>query len=846
MSVSPLITGLFATSSAFALAILYGQAWVSSADKRSKRWRSQDPGFVDMLNYAAVVDDGVVVCKNGAFMAAWAYEAGDNASATTDERNQLSARINQALVKLGNGWMVHVDCVRRMAPGYPARNRSSFPDWVSQAIDEERRQLFERQGRMYEGYFVITATYFPPMLATQKFAELMFDDDRAAISDKARTTQLIEQFKRDAAALEARLGAGLKLTRLAAVKVQNEDGTVQVQDEFLRWLQLCATGIRQPVNLPPNPMYLDSVIGAQEMWSGVVPRIGRQYVQVVAIDGFPQDSTPGILSDLTELHCEYRWSTRFIFMETHEAVKHLENFRKKWRQRVRGFMDQMLQTSNGRVDLDALAMVADSDAAIAEVTSGAIAQGYYTSCVVLMSEDRGQVEADARKIVKAINDRGFGARIETINNVEAFMGSLPGHGVENVRRPLINTLNLADLMPVNTIWTGLNYAPCPMYSPEAPALMECVTHGATPFRLNLHVRDVGHTLVLGPTGTGKSVLLGLIAAQLRRYPQMSIFAFDKGMSMYGLCQAVGGRHFEIGGDAVELAFCPLQFLDAAGDRAWALDWMETLLGLNGVHVTPEQRNEISSALRSMGETGARTLSEFVGIVQNNVIREALRQYTVDGAMGQLLDAETDGLSLSEFSVFEVERLIDLGEKYALPVLLYLFRRIERSLRGQPAAIILDEAWIMLGHPTFRNKIKEWLLTLRKANCLVLMATQSISHAVDSGILNTILESTATKIFLPNGEAGNEDTAALYRRMGLNDKQIQIIAGALPKRQYYYVSEGGRRLFELALGPVAMAFVGASDKESVAEIRSLQARFGEEWIGEWLAIRGVVPPVVQAA
>jgi type IV secretion system protein VirB4 len=593
-------------------------------------------------------------------------------------------------------------------------------------------------------------------------------------------------------------------------------------------------------------MYLDSVIGAQEFWSGVVPRIGRQFIQVVAIDSFPQDSTPGILSDLTELHCEYRWSTRFIFMDTHEAVKHLENFRKKWRQRVRGFMDQMLQTNNGRVDLDALAMVADSDAAIAEVTSGAVAQGYYTSCVVLMSEDRGQVEADASKIVKAIRGRGFGARIETINNVEAFMGSLPGHGVENVRRPLINTLNLADLMPVNTIWTGLNYAPCPMYPPQAPALMECVTHGATPFRLNLHVRDVGHTLILGPTGSGKSVLLGLIAAQLRRYPKMSIFAFDKGMSMYALCQAVGGRHFEIGGDAGRLAFCPLQFLESAGDRAWALDWIETLLGLNGVEITPEQRNEIGLALRNMHQTGAKTLTEFVAIVQNNTIRDALTQYTVAGAMGQLLDADKDGLALSEFSLFEIEQLIDLGEKYALPVLLYLFRRIERSLRGQPAAIILDEAWIMLGHPAFRRKIKEWLLTLRKANCLVLMATQSISQAVESGILDTILESSATKIFLPNDKAGNEDIAGLYRKMGLNDKQVEIIAGAIPKRQYYYVSEGGRRLFELALGPVAMAFVGASDKESVAEIRKLQARFGEDWIGEWLAMRGVVPPVVQAA
>ena len=178
------------------------------------------------------------------------------------------------------------------------------------------------------------------------------------------------------------------------------------------------------------------------------------------------------------------------------------------------------------------------------------------------------------------------------------------------------------------------------------------------------------------------------------------------------------------------------------------------------------------------------------------------------------------------------------EKFALPVLLYLFRRIERALKGQPSVIILDEAWLMLGHPAFRAKIREWLKVLRKANCLVLMATQSLSDAANSVILDVIVESTATKIFLPNVYARDEDTSALYRRMGLNARQIEILATAIPKRQYYYVSENGRRLYDLALGPMALAFVGASDKESVATIKSLEAKFGHEWVHEWLAGRGL--------
>jgi len=832
------ISFAIAVCGAALLLILFARIRAVDAELKLKKHRSKDAGLADLLNYAAVVDDGVIVCKNGAFMASWLYKGDDNASSTDEQREMVSFRINQALADLGNGWMVHVDAVRRPAPNYSERNVSAFPDPVSAAIDEERRQLFEGLGAMYEGYFVLTLTWFPPLLAQRKFVELMFDDDAEVVGKKARTKGLINQFKREISGIENRLTTAVKLTRLRGQKIVNEDGSRVTHDDFLSWLQFCVTGVSHPVQLPNNPMYMDAYIGGQEMWGGVVPKVGRKFIQVVSIEGFPLESHPGILSALAELPVEYRWSSRFIFMDQHESVKHLDKFRKKWKQKVRGFFDQVFNTNSGNVDQDALTMVQDAESAIAEVNSGLVAVGYYTSVVVLMDESRDRLEQSARQVEKSINRLGFAARTETINTLDAYLGSLPGHGVENVRRPLINTMNLADLLPTSTIWTGTAEAPCPMYPPLSPALMHCVTSGSTPFRLNLHVRDLGHTFMFGPTGAGKSTHLALIAAQLRRYAGMSIFAFDKGMSMYPLTKAVGGLHFSVGADDDRLSFCPLQYLETKSDRAWAMEWIDTILALNGVNSTPAQRNEIAHAIVSMHESGARTLSEFSLTIQDESIREAIRQYTVDGSMGHLLDADEDGLSLTDFTTFEIEELMNLGEKFALPVLLYLFRRIERSLKGQPAVIILDEAWLMLGHPAFREKIREWLKVLRKANCLVLMATQSLSDAANSGILDVIVESTATKIFLPNVYARDEDTSALYRRMGLNARQIEILATAVPKRQYYYVSENGRRLYDLALGPLALSFVGASDKESVAAIKQLEAKFGEQWVHEWLAGRGL--------
>jgi type IV secretion system protein VirB4 len=801
-------------------------------------YRSTVAGVADLLNPAAVVDDGVIVGKNGCLMAAWAYEGRDHASSTDEQKEAVSIRINQALSRLGSGWMLHVDSIRRPAPEYPARGLSHFPDPVTAAMDEERRRLFERLGTLYEGGFVLTVTWLPPILAQKRFVALMFDDDSLAPDRHAQTRELIQSFQRECGVLESRLSLSLKLQRLKSRTVVNEDGTSLTYDDFLSHIQFCVTGLTHPVVLPSLPIYLDAVIGGQELWTGTVPKIGRHFIQCVAIEGFPMESYPGILSSLSELPVACRWSSRFIAMDAHEAVAAMDQYRKKWKQKVRGLFDQVFNTGHGHVDQDAVLMVDDAETAMAEVNSGLVALGYYTSVVVLMDEDRSAVEAAARQIEKSINALGFVARVETINTLEAFMGSLPGHGVENVRRPLINTLNLADLIPTSTIWTGERQAPCPMYPPGAPPLLHCVTNGRTPFRLNLHVRDLGHTMIFGPVGAGKSTLLGTLAQAFQRYPDMNVFAFDKGMSMYTLTKAAGGQHTIVAGDEEPLAFCPLQFLQTPGDRAWAGEWIETLLALNQVVISPAQRNAIAETLLRMHQNGDRTLSAFCFSIQDQPIREALKPYTVEGAMGHLLDADRDGLALNRLTVFEIEDLMNLGERYALPVLLYLFRRIERSIQGQPAAILLDEAWVMLGHPVFREKIREWLKVMRKANCAVVMATQSLTDAANSGILDVIVESTATKIFLPNLYARDPDTAALYARMGLNPRQIDILATAVPKRDYYTVSEKGRRLFDLALGPLALAFVGVSDKDSVAAVRQLVKTYGAKWVNEWLRSRNL--------
>jgi type IV secretion system protein VirB4 len=328
---------------------------------------------------------------------------------------------------------------------------------------------------------------------------------------------------------------------------------------------------------------------------------------------------------------------------------------------------------------------------------------------------------------------------------------------------------------------------------------------------------------------------------------MTITAFDKGRSLYGLCAASKGRHYDIGHDESTLTLAPLSELESPSDLIWAEEWITTCVELqSGRALTPMQKAEIHRAITLLQThpREARSLTEFVGTVQDEEIRSALTHYTISGAMGHLLDGQADSLASSVFTVFEIDELMALGEKNALPVLLYLFRRFERSLKGQPAILSLDEAWVMLGHPVFQARLRKWFKELRKSNCIVLLATQNLSDILNSGLLDVLLEQCPTKIFLPNMEADLEGTAEnpgpanLYRAFGLNDREIALLKHSQSKRHYYLKSPEGRRLFELGLGPVALSFVAVSGREDVEFIRQFQHQYGESWPLAWLQHRGV--------
>ncbi|MDY0215037.1 MAG: conjugal transfer protein TrbE [Bacilli bacterium] len=807
-----------------------------------KHYRDQAAGLPDLLNYAAMIEKGIMLNKDGSLTAGFFYRAQDISSATAMERNHIAAKMNHVLAKLGNGWAIHMDASRLPITQYPNKSEVHFSDPITELMDDERREFFKNDGFHYETVYTMILTYMPPNVSKTKIGDMMFDEDQ--ISKKNIGTKTLEYFKLKIDEFESFASNIIAISRMLPRKSEDEFRQIHYQDDLLKFINFALVGKHHAVNLPPIPMYMDSYIGAYQLYGGITPKVDNYFIGVVAIDGFPQESTPNMLDSLGKLAINYRWNTRFIFMDQHEALAELNKYRRKWNQKIRGWKEQLLGIPSTRIDEHALSMVQEIDEASAEINSGLLAYGYYTSNVILMDSDSSNLSYNLKEVARIIENLGFNARIETINTTEAWLGSLPGHTVQNVRRPLINSFNLSHLMPLSSIWAGDIYNECDKYPPKSPALIYAMANGSTPFRLNLHVSDIGHTLIFGPTGAGKSTLIATLIAQFRKYKNNQAFVFDKGNSLYPLTKAAGGLHYEIAGENQKLSFAPLAKIDSDSEQSWCEDWIETCLVLQGLTVTPEYRKSIHTAMTLQRTTESTSMTDFVTNIQNSTLKAALAHYTLSGAMGQLLDGETDGLSLSSFSVFEMEDLMNLGEKNVVPVLLYLFHRIEKALDGRPSSIWLDEAWIMLGHPVFKEKIREWLKVLRKANCFVVLATQSLSDAAKSNILDVLQESCPTKIFLPNPYAFNKGSDNLfgpydfYKQFGLNDAQINIIVEAIPKREYYYVSPLGTRLFNLALGDIALSFVGASSKEQIKECKRLVAQYGEAWPYEWMSSRNV--------
>lgn len=784
--------------------------------------------FASLIRYQAMITPYIILLKDGCLMSGCKYTGVDMDTAPEHVRASIAGMVNNAIKRLGQDYMLHFEVVRVPTTEYPEGN---FSETVTALIDHERKKQFQRDGSHYETETYFFLTWQPPLVEKNSFMKkllnLFITGDNC--TGEIATDKQIQNFE---AAYNEFINSLETVFSLEPLR----------DEKLLSSINLCVNGRHTGSVYPDTPDELDALF-ARDAQIGDPLVYNNEYLGIVSIDGFPSESFPCILERLSAMPYIFRWSTRYIPMDFRVAYAHMSKEQRKWAQKKLPMLAQLFNKPTTKVNKDALIQEEDVNDALQGLNEGIVSYGHYTCVIVLRAQNIYELEAAVRETARTLEEILFTARIEHRNTLEAFLGSLPGHGYENVRKPLLHSLNLSHMLELGSVWSGELECPCPppFYPPHSPALIQATSASGSPFRLHLHHGDVGHTLILGPTGAGKSTLLALIAAQYDRYPKSQLFIFDKGRSMYALIQAMEQAVYYDLGSEHSPSLCPLSCLDTRSDRTWALEYVEMLVELNKCDVTPSNRAQIENAILSMSKgtttSDERTLSALQINIQDDEIRDALNIYTYNGAYGQYLDGATTEITYSKTNAYELEDLMTHAPQVVTPTLIYLFHEIEKRLDGRPTLIIIDEAWLALSTPLFAAKLKEWLKVLRKANAAVVLATQSLVDVINSDISDAVLDSCPTKILLPNAEANSDSMRSLYaKQLMLNDAEIDTIASSVPKQDYFFANPYGRRLFRLALGDASLSFVGASGAENIKKIAELKARYGTDWPSIWLKER----------
>ncbi len=793
-----------------------------------KQYRSKKKGFVDLLNYGFFVERGTIYCKDGSLLVGYRYNGQDLLSAENDRINEAHGYIHQALNLFADGaWTIHFDTIRTRIEADEIKDvyrPSNFNNKTSEFIDSAMKA-----GELFKNINTIMLSYTPPSIQEQKFDRIFTNKDN--FQDDINTLLILDDFHKKLKSFEDVISLGMEIE-----KMENR--------HLLRHINFCISGQYVPLHFPDYPPvqkyppFIDSFLG-HNLETGYTPLIDGKIMGrcafILSIGGFPPAITPGALARLENHSIEYRINHRFICLDQLTAQKNIKRFGRKWRQSIQGIIGSLLsfkQTNNY-----AHMMAGEAESALTESQAGELF-GLYTPVILLWGDDQQELQDKAGVLRKTIIKEGFMCRVEDVNANEAYFGSLPSNSTHNIRRPLISAGALAALISISSVWTGEKFCPSPMFPKGSPPLLFAKSSvGDVPFRLNLHVSDVGHTLIFGPTGAGKSTLLAIIASQFRKYPESNVFMFDQGYSLFPITLAAGGDHYDLGNSA-RLHFCPFEQIKKT-DIPWAVEWLSAMIALQDKEkITAKESELLSDALKLLltakgaDEAGGKMFEDIIMDIESERLKTALKPYA-----DSFFNHESDKLSINKFLCFEMEQVMRMGEKFVIPLLLYLFKRIEDKLDGNPSLIILDEAWLMLGHPVFKEKIREWLKTLRKKNCAVVMATQSLSDATHSGIMDILSESCPTKIFLPNASANEPYSKKAYEALNVTQRQLDIISSAMPKRDYYYVSPSGTRLFSMNLNKTVLDLIASTSTKAIKQIKGLHKKDPENWIEKFLKYTG---------
>lgn len=489
---------------------------------------------------------------------------------------------------------------------------------------------------------------------------------------------------------------------------------------------------------------------------------------ILSIKEYSDSTVPGLLDRFLEIPAEFILTQSFLFTDRQASLRQIQTQQRK-----------MLQTE----DL-AVSQIEQIDQALDDTTSGRIGFGHHHLTVLVKAENTKKLDQALAHVEAAFLDLGIVAVREDLNLEPCFWAQLPENFSFIARSAMISTANFAGFASLHNYPSGK-----PSGNHWGPAVTVLETVSGTPYFFNFHVNDVGHTTIIGPTGTGKSVLLNFLIAQCFKF-RCKIFFFDKDRGGEIFIRAMKGAHSTIG-ISQPSGFNPLRLPDNPENRAFLVDWLQLLLTSQGETLTSEDLAKISEAIEGNYklEPKHRTLEHlapFLGLGGAGSLANRLSIWYGKGTHKNLFGNQEDILKFDQpFYGFEMGEILE-DRKGLPPVLAYLFHRINLTLTGEPTIIVLEEGWKLLDNPYFAPKIKDWLQTIRKRNGFVIFLTPNIESAIHSSIGDTLVQQSATSIFLPNHKATTEAYCGAFK---LSQREFDLIRTMNPHDRCFLIKHG---------------------------------------------------------
>ena len=744
----------------------------------------------EVIAWSSMRSPSVVEHKGGYLQSTLRFRGKDMLSATEDEMEYVSSRLNDAIMALGGGYVLHMEVQRRPAPFSPPIEVENPACAMVCAI---RHANLSDPEHLFVSRYYLTITHVPKLKPTNrlsKWTSWLFEQPRVTEHQRQR----VADFER----MVVQLMSNIQDLFCELELLKNE--------ALLTYLHSTVSTKNHQISMPSVPVDLDQLLTDTRISARLNMRHGHEHMRVISIKGYAAESVAGLMMELEELGFAYRWVQRMMVLDALEARAMLsmrENALSNQKNKLFS-KDQQIQNQKAIEDIDEVGYV------LKRIEQGQVALGLHSAMVIIRHFDEQTCHEHAQQVEAIFNRLGFVSNMEDTLAFEVWQSSLPGHFHTNPRRALMCSDNFAHFLPLHATWAG---DPIHTELGQAPHL-QTITSGSTPFNFNSNDGDVGHMKILGMTGGGKSFLMSGLGVNFLKYIEGRVIYIDHGRSSRCAALAVGGSFVEVDLSGKQVAFQPLARLDEPEELAFAYRWLRMLFDVQNLQLTTQQDHHLRQALHALSHSPVkmRTLSNLQVQLQDHQMKMTLAPYChgPQAMYAQLWDGDQERLDDSVWLSLEIGKLMEMEPAQIHLTLMYLIHRLNERFDGRPYMFFIDEAWACLNQPMLAREIEKWLRLLRKKRVYVVLATQNLQDAFASDISPTLMSNCPTTIFLPSSKAKIPFFAEIYKGLGLNSAQIEILANAAPQKHYYYHNDNkGSRLFELAPSDLEISIYGAS-------------------------------------